>query len=315
MEPTLEDLRSLAVYARVVEAKSFTAAAARLGLSKSAVSARLAQLEGRLGVRLLRRTTRRMSLTAEGARLYERCAHLLRAAQEAVEVVADVGRRPHGLLRVTAPVGLGLFRLARELPSFAERYPEVRLDLSLSDQAADVIQESFDVAIRVAARLTESTLIARRIGTDRRVACAAPAYLEERGFPRTPHDLAEHNCLRLAGRPDRETWTFFAGPPVAIPVSGNLIVDNVVVMRTALLGGQGIAIMPRAIVDADLEAGRLVEVLEDHPFPERGIYVLHTHGRHAPAKVRAFVEFAVERLGDRGAPPRLAAARPPPTHH
>jgi DNA-binding transcriptional LysR family regulator len=297
MSPKLDDLLSMAAYAHVVEAKSFTAAAAKLGLSKSVVSSRLSELEARLGVRLLHRTTRRLSLTTEGARLYEQCARILRAAEEAVEVIADVGTLPHGLLRVTAPIGFGLLTLAELLPAFSEQYPEVRLEVSLSDRILDIASEGYDIAIRVASRLRESNLVARRIGTDRNILCAAPSYLERKPAPRTPHDLTEHNCLQLFPVRQSYEWSFQSpGGPVVVPVTGNLNVDNVVAIRTALVGGHGVAVMPHSVVASDIKRGRLVHLLPHHPMQEMGIYAVHVHGRHVPAKVRVFLDFLIERL-------------------
>jgi DNA-binding transcriptional LysR family regulator len=281
----------------VVEAKSFTLAAAKLGVSKSVVSSRLSALEGRLGVRLLHRTTRRLSLTTEGARLYERCARILRAAEEAVEVIADVGTLPQGQLRVTAPIGFGLLQLAELLPAFSERYPDVRLDISLTDRILDIASEGFDVAIRVASRLRESNLVARRLGGDRLIVCAAPSYLARRPAPRVPYDLTQHNCLQLFPVRQSYEWSFPAsGGPLVVPVSGNLNLDNVVALRTALLGGHGIAVMPESIVLSDIKRGRLVALLPNHPMEEMGVYAVHVHGRHVPAKVRVFLDFLIDRL-------------------
>jgi DNA-binding transcriptional LysR family regulator len=297
LSPSLDDLLSMAAYAHVVEAKSFTAAAAKLHLSKSVVSSRLSDLEARLGVRLLHRTTRRLSLTTEGALLYERCSRILRAAEEAVQVIADVGTLPQGLLRITAPIGFGLLQLAEILPAFSERYPDVRLDVSLSDRIIDIASEGFDVAIRVSSRLRESNLVARRLGTDRLMLCAAPSYLERQAAPRTPQDLAHHNCLQLFAVRQSYEWSFLGpGGPVVVPVTGNLNLDNVVALRTALLGGHGIAVMPQSVVDADLRRGRLIHLLPHHPMQEMGVYAVHVHGRHVPAKVRVFLDFLVERL-------------------
>jgi DNA-binding transcriptional LysR family regulator len=297
MDPKLDELLSMAAFAHVVEARSFTAAAAKLGLSKSVVSTKLSQLEARLGVRLLQRTTRRLSMTTEGARLYERCARILRASEEAIEVVAQVGTLPHGLLRVTAPVGFGQLQLVHLLPAFAERYPRIRVDLALSDRMVNLAAEAFDVAIRFAPRVRELDLVARRIGTDGRVLCAAPSYLEHRAVPRVPEDLRGHNCLRLSARREREEWSFPSDDgPIVVPVSGNFIVDNVIALRSALLAGLGVAVMPQSIVSLDLKRGRLVPLLKAYPFEEIGVYALHAHGRHVPAKVRVFIDFLVEKL-------------------
>jgi DNA-binding transcriptional LysR family regulator len=197
-------------------------AAAKLGLANSVISARVAELEGRLGVRLLHRTTRRLSLTTEGARLYERCARLLGAAADAIEVAGGVGVNPEGLLRVTVPVGFGLHTLARVIPDFLRQYPAIRLDLSLSDRQVDIVAEGFDVAVRFASHLRDSTLVARRIGVDRWVLCASPAYLRRRGLPRSVEALAEHDCLQLSTVGAR---AFTAARVPAL--SGSLIADNV----------------------------------------------------------------------------------------
>jgi DNA-binding transcriptional LysR family regulator len=285
---TLDDLGALAVFARVVDAGSFTAAAARLGLSKSVVSSRVSGLEARLGVRLLHRTTRRLSLTSEGAQLHEHCVQMLAAADEAVDTASDVGGRAAGLVRVTVPVGFGLAEMTQMLPSFFRRHPDIRVELALSDRTVDLVADGFDVAVRFSPQLRDTSLVARRIGSDRRVVCASPAYLARRGTPRDPDDLASHDCfVRLRGE-----WVFRGGRTVA--VSGSLIADNVVVLRRVLLGGIGIASMPYSVVAGDLAAGRLVAVLGDHPFDDFNLYVVYPHRRHVPARVRVFVDHLVE---------------------
>ncbi|WP_437834473.1 LysR family transcriptional regulator [Sorangium sp. So ce1153] len=291
---SLDDLLSMAIFARVVERKSFTGAATVLGLSKSVVSARLAALEERLGVRLLHRSTRRLTLTEDGSRLYESCERILTATEEAAAAMHGVSRVPEGLLRVSAPVSFGIVKIAPLLGEFTERCPQVRLDLSLSDSLVDVVSGGFDVVVRFARQLDEAR-VARKIGSYRRMVYASPGYLARRGTPQVPDDLAKHNCILLSGQ--SVEWAFESGSEtLTVPVSGNLVVDNVVVLRQALVDGLGLAMLPHFVVAADLAAGRLQRVLEGHVGQEISIFAVFPHHRHQPAKVRAFVELLVERL-------------------
>lgn len=296
MTAPLDEVVSMTVFARVVEARSFTGAAASLGLSKSVVSSRVSALEEKLGVRLLHRTTRRLSLTDEGARLYEKCARLVAAADEAHGVLASASAEPEGTVRVTAPVGIGLLSLPSVLRDLAEKYPRLVVELSLSEHHVDILAEGFDVAIRVADRqLDDSTLVARLLTKESAVLCASPAYLARRGTPATPHDLVHHNCLRLT--PLRPEWSFRIGKKtLRVPVSGTLLTDNIAVLRQATLEGIGIARMPMSIVAQDLEAGRLRCVFGAEGLDETSVFVVHPYRRHMPTKVRAFVDFVVDRF-------------------
>lgn len=302
---SLDDLLSMTVFARVVERKSFTAAARVLGLSKSVVSARIAALEGRLGVRLLHRSTRRLALTEDGLRLYESCERILTAADEAASAMHGVSRVPEGLLRVSAPVSFGILKIAPLLGEFAERCPKVRLDLSLSDSLVDVVGGGFDVMVRFTRQL-DDTRVARKIGSYRRGVYAAPSYLARHGAPQVPYDLVEHNCIRLSSFSDE--WVFESGAEtLTVPVRGNLVVDNIVVLRQALVDGLGVSMLAYFIVAEDLAAGRLQPVLEGHVGQEVGIFAVFPHHRHQPTKVRAFVELLVERL--RSEPEAVGATR------
>lgn len=303
MTTSLDDLLAMAIFARVVERKSFTGAASALGLSKSVVSARLAALEERLGVRLLHRTTRRLTLTEDGSRLYERCERLLTAADDAASALHGAGRVPEGLLRVSAPIAFGMQTIAPLLRDFAERCPRVRLDLSLSDGFVDVVAGGFDVAVRFARQLDE-TCVARKIGGGRRMVYASPGYLARHGAPEVPHDVVHHNCLRFAAQPVE--WSFKSGSETLIvPVQGNLVVDNAMVLRQALLDGLGLAMLPYFVVASDLASGRLQPVLERYVGEEVSIFIVLPHHRQQPAKVRAFIDLLVERFR---AEPRAATA-------
>ncbi|MCY1083094.1 LysR family transcriptional regulator [Archangium lansingense] len=292
MGASLDDLVAMTVFARVVEAHSFSGAAARLGLSKSAVSTRVAALEKRLGVRLLQRTTRRLSVTHEGARLYERCAHLLSVADEASDLLGNVGTIPEGLVRVVAPVGLSLHPLASLLEKFSERYPRVQVELTVSDRRhMDPLSENIDVAVRLFPRPHERSLVERRLGTERPLVCGAPRYFARRAPPGTPHDLATHNCLRMKD----SRWTFrMEGHPVEVPVSGTLVVDDIAVLREAALEGMGLARLPRSLVDADLREGRLVSVLDAYAPEPLVITLVYPPRKHLPQRVRVFIDFMTE---------------------
>ncbi|MFY0527476.1 LysR family transcriptional regulator [Archangium gephyra] len=291
MGASLDDLVAMTVFARVVEAHSFSGAAARLGLSKSAVSTRVAALERRLGVRLLQRTTRRLSVTPEGARLYAQCAHLLSVADEASDLLGNVGTIPEGLVRVSAPVGIALHPLPSLLEKFAERYPRIQVELSVSDRRVDPVTESFDVAVRLFQYPHERSLIERRLGTEKRLICGAPAYFARRPPPATPHDLASHNCLRMRDR----QWNFrLEGGSTVVPVSGTLVVDDIAVLREAALEGLGLARLPGSLVDADLREGRLVSVLDTYAADPLVISLVYPQRKHLPQRVRVFIDFMTE---------------------
>lgn len=311
MSASLDDLLSMAVFARVVAERSFTAAAPLLGLSKSVVSERVSALEARLGTRLLHRTTRKLSLTAEGEQLYQRARLLLAAADDAADAASAVGTRVAGRLRVTVPVGLGLGRIAAWLPEFSRAYPDVSIDLSLTERMVDVVAESFDLGVRMAAQLADSSLMVRRVGTDARVVVASPDYLARHPAPRTPEDLAEHACLRLAGVAD--DWTF--APPESsaassprrpparrVRVTGPLLTDNVLALRLATLGGLGLSVQLRSLVADDLAAGRLVHVLPTYEISSVGIFLVSPHRDVVPARVRALIDFLAAKLQDTPAP-------------
>ncbi|WNG37087.1 LysR family transcriptional regulator [Archangium violaceum] len=292
MGASLDDLVSMTVFARVVEANSFSGAAARLGLSKSAVSTRITALERRLGVQLLQRTTRRLSLTHEGARLYERCVHLLSVADEASDLLGHVGTIPEGTVRVAAPVGLSLHPLVSVLEKFAERYPRVQVELSVSDRQVDMLAEGFDVAMRLRPHPHERTLIERRLGTERTAICGAPSYFARRAPPQTPHDLTHHNCLRMKG----SKWVFRGqgGPPILVPLSGTLVADDIAVVREAALEGMGLARLPRSLIDADLREGRLLTVLDAYVPDVFPITLVYPQRKHLPHRVRVFIDFVTE---------------------
>ncbi len=306
---TLDELTSMAVFARVVELRSFSAAARELGLSKSAVSTRVSRLEASLGVRLMHRTTRKLSLTEAGLALYERCARIVQAADEAAEVAEDASSAPRGTLRVNAPVTFSQLYMGPVLASFLAAYPEVRVALTVSDRLVDLVEEGTDVAIRIT-RLQDSSLIARKLADDRGVVVASPDYLARRGTPEVPEDLVEHDCLRYSGLDARVEWRF-VGPdgPYSVPVRGPLVASDGAVLREGAVAGLGLAVVPTFMVADDLAAGRLVIVLDDHRDAPLGVYAVMAERRHLAPKVRVFVDYLAARFAE---PPWHTAHTCPP---
>lgn len=295
MSAILEDMVSMAVFARVVQAGSFTGAAAMLGLSKSVVSSRISDLESRLGVRLLHRTTRRLSLTPDGARLHERCMRLVSAADEAREALDSAFREPDGVVRMTVPVGMGLWHLPELVRELHEKHPRLVLDISLSDHHVDIVAEGFDLAVRVAERLEPSTLVARRIGRERMIVCASPTYLAKHGEPQNPEDLLQHNCLRIASL--SRVWIFRSGRQTSkITISGSLITDNIVMLRQATIDGIGLSRLPMSVASTDVQAGHLRQVLPDYTMGEPSVFIVHPYGKHMPTKVRAVIDGLIRRF-------------------
>lgn len=289
MTSILDDVVSLTVFARVVQAGSFTSAATNLGLSKSVVSTRISDLEARLGVRLLHRTTRRLSLTPDGARLHEQCECLLTAADEARQALDSSFREPDGVVRMSVPVGMGLWQLPIFVRDLYKIHPRLVLDISLSDHHVDLIAEGFDLAIRIAERLEPSALVARRIGRERMNVYGSPSYITKNGAPRSPEDLAHHNCLRI-GTLSR-IWTFRSGRQTfSITISGSLITDNIVMLRQATVDGIGLSRLPLSVARVDVEAGHLQQVLVDYSMGEANIFIVHPYRKHMPTKVRAVID-------------------------
>ena len=290
-------LNEMSVFARVVATGSLSAAARELGLSPAMVSRRLAGLEGRLGVRLLNRTTRSLHLTDEGASYYEACTRVLAEIAEADAAVSAGRQEPRGALRVALPASFGNQYVAPLVPQFAERYPQVQLALSLSDRNVNLVEEGFDLAIRIA-NLADSSLAARKLAPNRRVVCATPAYLARHGVPRTPQDLAQHNCL-LAGD-FASTWEYKGpdGKPGSVRITGRYVCDNWEVLREWALAGLGVALKSTWDVRRHLEDGSLVTLLPGYAFhTDVAIWAVYPHRRHLPAKTRAFIDFLANSFG------------------
>ena len=288
----LENVGSMIVFARVVEAGSFTGAAKKLGASKAHVSKQVAALERQLGAQLLRRTTRQMNLTEVGQVFYDRCVRVLEEVEQAERSVQHMHAAPRGEIRVTAPMSFGLLHVARLMPIFLDRYPEVRVDLRISDVITDLIDERFDMAIRIGT-LPDSTLVARRIAPIRLIICATPQYLDEHGRPATPDDLRQHNCLAYLAR--TEVWNFTNNR--AVKVSCNLNANNGDALLAAALEHAGIIYVPTFLAGPAILTGRLEPILEDDTPQRTSAYAVYPASRHLSPKVRAMIDFLVESLG------------------
>jgi len=292
-----DSLAEMAVFSRVVSAGSLSAAARELGLSPAVISRRLAALESRLGVRLINRTTRSLHLTDEGANYYDTCARLLSEIEEADAAVSAGRVEPQGPLKVALPASFGHRHIAPLIPRFASRYPKVQLALSLSDRSVNLVDEGFDLAIRIA-DLADSSLAARKLAPNRRVVCASPEYLRRHGLPRTPADLLEHNCLTT--NDFAMSWEYKGprGEPGSVRVSGRYACDNWEVLREWALAGLGVALKSTWDVRVQLEDGSLVSLCPGYTFDtDVAIYAVYPHRRFLPAKTRAFIEFLADSFG------------------
>jgi DNA-binding transcriptional LysR family regulator len=290
-------LQEMSVFSKVVTSGSLSAAGRELSLSPAVISRRLAALEARLGVRLINRTTRSLSLTVEGTRYYDACTRLLGEIAEADAEVSAGRVEPQGALKVALPASFGHQHVAPLVPRFAARYPKVQLALSLSDRTVDVMAEGFDVAVCIA-DLHDSSLAARKLAPNRRVVCASPAYLASHGTPRSPAELASHNCLIT--REFASTWDYKArdGRAGSVRVQGRYVCDNWEVLREWALAGLGIALKSTWDVHRHLADGSLVPLLPGYIFhSDVAIYAVYPHRRLLPAKTRVFIEFLAQSFG------------------
>jgi DNA-binding transcriptional LysR family regulator len=292
-------LEDIAVFVQVVDNGSFTAAAERLGMSKSVVSKYVTRLENRLGARLLNRTTRRLSLTEIGRTFYERTQQGLQEIEDAEAEVSRLQGAARGTLRLNAPMSFGILHIAPALSDFLARYPDIKVELNLDDRQLDLVKGGFDVAIRIA-ELPDSSLVARRLGPCRHVVCAAPGYFKRRGVPRRPEDLLEHNALTFQYQDSPHQWHFRspAGKVISVPVTGSLQANSSLALREVLLQELGVTLTPTFMVGPDIATGRVQAVLSDYPTLELSIYAVYPQRRHLSPKVRAFVEFMAQHIGE-----------------
>ena len=294
----MDRLAALEAFAKVAETQSFSEAARRLRSSKSAVSRHVAALEADLGARLLHRTTRSLTLTEAGRSYYERASRILADLEEADASVSQLQAAPRGRLRVNAPMSFGFLHLAAALGDFLTRYPEIELDVALTDRFVDLVDEGVDVAVRIG-NLSDSSLVARRLAVIRRVVCASPDYLKARGVPQTPDDLKTHDCLINTNMGAGREWRFAhqGGKPWPVEVNGRMSSNNGDMLRVAALRGHGFVDLPTFIVGEDLKAGTLVGVLEPYVAQHLTLNAVYPTARHLSPKVRAFVDFLSQRFG------------------
>lgn len=291
----MDRFAELKAFSEVVRAGAFVKAADALGLSKTAVSRQVSDLEKRLGVRLLNRTTRRLSLTEEGQRFHEHARTLLAELAAAEADVMTRAREVTGLLRITAPLSFGIQHLAPLWPRFRKRHPQATLDVTLSDRVVDLVDEGYDLAIRIA-RLPDSTLVSRELARTRMVLCAAPAYLRRHGTPRHPAELGAHATLAYSYWSTGDEWRF-DGPagPASARVRPWMHTNNGDTCLAAALAGDGIVLQPTFLVAAALRQKLLVELMPEFRAAELGIYAVYPSRRHLLPRVRAMVDFLAER--------------------
>jgi DNA-binding transcriptional LysR family regulator len=293
----IEHASEMAAFVRVVDARGFSAAAPALGLSPSAVSKLITRLEARLGVRLLQRTTRALSLTAEGEAFYVAARRIVGEIAALEAEIGDRCRTPHGLLRVTTALTFSTHQLAPILGEFLTRYPAIQLELMPTDRVVDMIEESIDVAIRIG-RLPDSSFMARKIGDDVRLVCAAPSYLAAHPAPQRPQDLTHHNCILSRDRAHSNRWPFrIDGRVREIEVDGRLAVSEGEAQLRLGLQGLGVVRLTRLTLTASIKRGELVLLLQDYSAEEPvPIHAIYPHRKHLASKVTAFVDFILEKF-------------------
>ncbi|HEY6880011.1 MAG TPA: LysR family transcriptional regulator [Polyangiales bacterium] len=281
-----EDLPSMALFAEVVRARSFSEAARRTQLAKSAVSKRVAALESALGVRLLIRTTRKLALTAEGALFYQHCSDLLAAAERAHEAVAGASEVARGLVRINAPVTFSQQHLARAVASFLQAQPEIEVQLSADDAMVDITEGGFDLVVRITRAQADTSLVAKKLASTHLVVCGAPEYFARAGRPEAPDELIHHQCLHYARVPFAAEWRF-RGPhgPYVVPARSNFASGDGTVLKQAALAGLGLVVLPWFMVAREVEAGSLELVLTGQRRAQIGIYALYPH-KKLPLRTR-----------------------------
>ena len=296
----MDSLNAIRLFTATVNAGSFSETGRRLGIAPSSVSRQVAALEDSVGARLLQRTTRKLSLTEAGRLYYQRVARILAELDEASAAVSDLEKAPRGVLQVNGPCAFGVRHITPALPEFLARFPQVRIELTLTDSFVDLVEAGADVAVRVG-ELEDSSLVARRLARNRRILCASPDYLARAGAPEKPQDLTSHNCLIYTRHHGNVVWKLgSAREPVEVRVDGNLRTNNTEAVHAAVVRGLGIALLPTWLVGQEVQSGRLAEVLGGYQAAsdalDTGIHALYPAHRLLSSKVRAFVDFLVDRF-------------------
>jgi len=295
----MDRFSEIQTFVSVAEAGSFVGAAQALNLSKAAVSRHVVDLENRLGIRLLHRTTRRVSLTSEGQVFFARSKELLAELNDAEQEVTAQQEAVSGLLRVNAPFTFGILHLAPLWGLLRQQHPKLAVEVTLADRQVDLVEEGYDLAIRIAA-MDSSTLVSRQLATSRMTLCASPEYLDLNGVPHHPADLTQHQVIAYSYLRTRDEWRF-EGPDGAVSVRTRpwMHTNNGETCRTVALAHQGVILQPRFLIGADLREGRLVELMPQYQATPLGIHAVYPTRKHVPAKVRVMIRFLTERLSMR----------------
>ena len=291
----MDNLSGILAFVRAAEARNFTKAARQLGMTPSGVSKAISRLENQFKVRLLHRTSRSVTMTPEGAGFYERCRTIIADLEDAELLLSQARGEPHGVLRITLPLSIGRLHLARVLPEFVQRYPEVKVEAVFTDRLVDLIEEGFDVAVRLG-KPPDSRVVARQIATGTVTTCASPAYLKRHGTPRTPEDLAQHNCVRFAVPSTGRTadWRFQRdGKRFSVAVSGNLVLDHAEALVEAALAGTALIQVSSYVTAAPIRRGALKAVLTRFQVDGPAVWAMYPQNRHLTPRVRALVDFLV----------------------
>ncbi|WCE32281.1 LysR family transcriptional regulator [Vibrio sp. SCSIO 43137] len=292
-----EGFSAIPVFVAVVECGSFSSAAERLGMTKSAVSKRISVLEDSLGVRLFHRTTRKLTLTEAGERFSDYARNAYSLAQDGFAALSSYQGKPKGVLKINAPMTFSRLHLVPFIKEFLDTYPDMEVILSMDDKVVDMTEGAFDVGIRIG-ELKDSSLIARKLVDCKSVVCASPDYLKQYGTPQTPQDLTDHNCIYYSLFQAGVEWSFYYDDKkIKVEPKGNFIVNNSDAIAEVLLQGLGICQMPTFIVSDYLSDGRLVPLLEEYSLPDHAIYAVYPERKHLPEKVKVFIEFMKNKLG------------------
>jgi len=294
---TIDIVASMRVFTAVVDAGSFAGAADKLDLSRGMATRYVAQLEAHLGVRLLNRTTRKLSLTEAGTDYYQRATQVLAMVEEAETSVAQEASVPRGTLRVTSSQAFGVRHLGWAVTEYMQRYPGVQIDVTLNDRVVDLVEEGFDLAVRVAAHI-EPGLIARKLAPARIVACASPGYLKKHGAPKSPEELGDHNCLTYVNWSLQNEWRFRRKDVERkVSISGNLRGNNGDILSTAAIEGLGVILHPTFMVYEALREKKLVRILSDWKVDDLTVFAVYPNRKFLPPKVRSFIDFLAEQFG------------------
>ncbi|OWW20557.1 LysR family transcriptional regulator [Noviherbaspirillum denitrificans] len=289
----MDRLQSMRVFAKVVEQGSFAAAGKALDISNAVVTRHVADLEEHLGTRLLNRTTRRLSLTETGHAYLERVLQILQEIEDAEAIASSQSKKPSGTLRLYAHLGFGQTQLAHVMPAFAAKFPDVTLDVTLSDRSVDLVEDSFDAGIFIDFQKFDSGMIARQLAVSEAILCASPQYIKANGTLRNVEDIAKHSCLNFSYEQLRHYWPMkgLDGETINVPVHGKVISNNGELLRQCALAGMGIVIRPSFALGDDLAAGRLVRLLPNHELGRLTVMLVYPSRRLLSAKVRSFVDF------------------------